>query len=210
MPIFIKGATSVLFVHIPKTGGSSMEVLFHRSGYQISLRDGLVGKYTPNWYSVCSPQHMHGDLLRQILRLDRFTATFMIVREPVARFRSEYAMRNATHLKTDQESVESWGGDVLRRYADDPYVFDNHLRPQSDFYLPGCIVYRLEDGLDSAVADLNAKFGLGLSGELPRSIDRQEDSGISSKEVEISPRFQERLVRFYQSDFSMFDYRVDD
>jgi hypothetical protein len=207
MPIFRKDGKSILFSHVPKAGGSSMEKLFADAGYTTLYRDSKEGPGTVNRLRRCSPQHMHAAMLQQLFRLDRFDFIFMITREPIARFRSEYAMRNRKDLKIDAASVEAWSDRLLAEYAYNPYVLDNHLRPQCEFYLPGCTVYHLEDGLESIVADVNQRLDAGLPPTIPRVLDRAESNGVSSREVSVSPRLERRLAILYREDYALFDYR---
>jgi hypothetical protein len=207
MPIFRKDGKSILFSHVPKAGGSSMEKLFADAGYTTLYRDSKEGPGTVNRLRRCSPQHMHAAMLQQLFRLDRFDFIFMITREPIARFRSEYAMRNRKDLKIDAASVEAWSDRLLAEYAYNPYVLVYHLRPQCEFFLPVCTVYHVEDGLESIVADLNQQLDAGLPTTIPRVLDRAESNGVSSREVSVSPRLERRLAILYREDYALFDYR---
>lgn len=206
MPIFTKDDKGVLFVHVPKTGGSALEDLFLSDGWKATYRDGRMGKGRPNWYRRCSPQHMHSGPLREILHLERFDAIFMLVRDPVARFRSEYLMRNAKNLRLDAASVEAWADKQLRRFEQDPYTLDNHLRPQVEFLVPGTLVHRLEDGIETLVKELNRLHGLDLPLEVPSRRESTALAGVSSDRVEISSRLEARLRAFYAEDAATFGY----
>jgi hypothetical protein len=206
VPVFIKDKRYVLFPHVPKTGGTSIERLFKQNGWQVHLRDGRTGPGTLNWVRRCSPQHMHAHLLREIVDLQRVDLIFMIVRDPLARFRSEYAMRQKEPGRTDEASVEAWADRVLSRYASDPYAVDNHLRPQHEFLLDGCEVFRLEDGLDAMVSDLNRRHDLGLPDTVARRMRSADRGGVSSHEVQVSPRLEGRLRELYAEDFVQFGY----
>ena len=206
MPIFTRDDRRVLFVHVPKTGGTSIERHFTAADWTMHHRS--TPKKQPALFPAyrCSPQHWHGALLSELFRLDRFEARFLVVRDPIARFRSEYVMRNTADPRTDAASVEAWAERALKRYAANPYVHDNHLRPQSEFLVEDCEVYRLEDGLEAAVADLNTRFDLGLGPQVPRSFHSEKRAGVSSSDVEISPGLAERLADFYRSDYDRFGY----
>ena len=206
MPVFLGEDLKILFAHVPKTGGTSVERLFTNSGWKMAYRDGKVGQGSLNWLRRCSPQHLHAAMLDALLRVERFDLVFMVVREPVARYRSEYSHRNRDDLHTDAASVEAWTEAMLERYADNPYLYDNHIRPQHEFELPGCEVYRLEDGLEAMADDLRTRFGLRLDDEVPHAMDRVKRTGVSSTSVEISPRTEELLREFYRRDFERFGY----
>ena len=208
MPVFRKDGRAVLFVHVPKAGGSSLERLFAVSGWTTGYRDPKVGAGTMNSLRRVSPQHMHRPLLEDTFRLDRFDAVFMTVREPLARFRSEYAMRNSERVSASAADVEAWFDLAFAQYRRNSCVYDNHLRPQWEFHLPGSHVHRLEDGLEAVVSDLNTRWGLDLKplSEVPRVLDRKEQSGIASSEVRLSPGLERRLRTEYAEDFLRFGY----
>jgi hypothetical protein len=206
VPVFTQGDTRVLFVHVPKAGGTSVERLFGNSGFRVAYRDPKTGPQSLNRLRRCSPQHLHAEMLQQLLRLDRFDLVFMVVRDPIARFRSEYSMRRKSDLRTDSEAVDEWTDQVFRQYEDDPYVHDNHLRPQSEFLLPDAHVYRLEDGLDRMVLDLRQRHGLDLAEEIPHALNRLQRTGVSSRDVQLSTRTTQRLRDFYAEDFERFGY----
>lgn len=203
MPVFIKDDKSILFVHVPKTGGSSIEQSFADSGYETHF---LGGPRTLRRLRRCTPQHMHARMLRQTFRLGRFDLIFMLVREPLARFRSEYGMQHKHDVRTDRKSVEEWAERVFTRYEKDNFAFDNHLRPQAEFLLPNARVFRLEDGLDRVVEQLNADHGLGLVPPSTRVRDRRLQSGVASTDVEISRRLAKRVRNFYDVDYRTFGY----
>ncbi|MCK0118297.1 sulfotransferase family protein [Isoptericola sp. S6320L] len=207
MPVFTKDDRNVLFIHVPKTGGSSVEHHFLAAGWEMSYHDGRMGKGKPNYLRTCTPQHMHGQLLQETLRLGRFDAIFAVVRDPVARFRSEYVMRHKQELTTTADAVDAWAEHTFERFERNPFVHDNHIRPQVEFLVRKAQVYRLEDGLDAAMADLNDQFDLGLSTEVEPVRTSEKTRGISSKDVEVSEALEARLESFYAEDFRRFGYR---
>ena len=209
MTVFSRADKWILYVHVPKTGGTSIEGAFESSGWKLSYREGFGRKGEANWYRRCSPQHMHADQLEQVFRLDRFDGIFMTVREPIARFQSEYLHRHRRReaIPLDAASVEAWAFARLAEYRRDPWMLDNHLRPQSEFHLPGIPVFRLEDGLDAAVQDVSRVFGV----EGPQTVERLNlgetlTGGVSSRDVEISPRLRDTLNVWYARDFEQFGY----
>ena len=207
MPVYRKDGRSVLFIHVPKTGGTSVEHLFRANGWEQGFFSAKYGQGTLNHLMVCGPQHLHGEPLRQLFRLERFDLVFTVVREPMARLRSEYVWR---HRKKDEvdlrgSAVASWFRRSVKRSRENPYLFDNHLRPQHEFLVPGTEVLRLEDGLAEGLRRLSDAHGLGLEG----GPEQFKDSGSGprrSADVEISAATRRLARRFYQRDFSTFDY----
>lgn len=158
MPIFRKNDVSVLFIHVPKTGGTTIEDTFLANGYQMTFRRG--GRYGPrnafDEENGCSPQHMHAALLERHFAGERFTRIFCLVRHPLARFLSEYRFRAESGHKLAQDGVDSFARQVLWRYARrDPMVLDNHIRPQVDFPWRSCTTFRLEDGIEAALSGIS-------------------------------------------------------
>lgn len=206
MPVFMKNGLRILFVHVPKTGGTSVDELFRRSGYEISYHDPHIGERSLNAVRRCSPQHMHGSLLKQTFHLDRFDLVFMVVRHPMDRFRSELAMQSHDNLRASQAVVDRAANDALDAYSADPHAFDNHLLPQSDFDVEGCVVYRLEDGLDILRKDLMKRLDIRLTRRVPWERRRREIAGIGTDTIFFSHETQERIRSVYADDFQRYGY----
>ena len=207
MPVYRKDGRSVLFVHVPKTGGTSVEHLFRANGWQQSFFDAKYGPGTRNALMWCGPQHLHGEPLQQLFRVERFDLVFTVVRDPVARFRSEYVWR---HRKKDEvdlggRAVQQWFERVQKRYAKNPYLFDNHVRPQHEFLVPGTTVVRLEDGLSAAMRRLSREHDLGLEGG-PEQFKDSSTGPRRSADVEITRGTRRMIRRFYRGDFREFGY----
>ncbi|TIC89221.1 sulfotransferase family protein [Nocardioides sp. GY 10113] len=206
MPVFLSAQQSVLFVHIPKSGGTTMERMFSATGWKMRFYN--TAKTEPRLMPLrrCSMQHYHGALLREMLDLPQFDLRFTVVRDPIARFRSEYMMRNRKDPRTDAASVEAWADRAFEQYAANPYVLDNHLRPQHEFLVDDVRVFRLEDGMEQAVAGVEAALGVTLERDVNRGQDSTKHVGIPSSAVEVSPALEERLRDFYAEDFRTFGY----
>jgi len=201
----LKDDRAVLFVHVPKAGGTTLERLFTDSGWTMRYR--TTWRSNPEVFRLLrvSPQHYHGALLEELFKLDRFEHIFQVCRDPIHRFRSEFAMRNKTLTEADASTVEAWADEQFGLYATNPYLLDNHLRPQVDFLVPGVEVYRLEDGMKEIVDDLNGRYDMGLSTQIRHRL-RSENHGLPSSAVEISDSLQAHLHEFYAADFERFGY----
>jgi hypothetical protein len=206
VPVFIKDQRYVLFPHVPKTGGTSIERLFQHNGWRMHLRDAKVGKGRLHYVRRCSPQHLHAAVLRELIDLSRVDLCFMVVRDPIARFRSEYAMRQKDPTKSDPASVDDWAGRILARYDRNPYTLDNHIRPQHEFLLPDTEVFRLEDGLDAMMASLNERHDLGVPTEVGHRLKSKDRHGLASRDVQLSPDLEARLRDLYAEDYRQFGF----
>lgn len=144
MPLFTRQDASVFYIHVPKTAGTSIEQFFVANGFAAEYLD-TGGAKSMNGFRRCPPQHMHGEQILAILRPSRCGYVFATVREPLARIVSEYRMRARGHA--DFPRLPAWLDQSLKRYQEDRYVLENHLRPQVEFLIPGCDVFRQEDGI---------------------------------------------------------------
>jgi hypothetical protein len=208
MPVFLRDDRHVLFVHIPKTGGSTIERLLRNSGYKAGYLDGKSGPGTFNYVRKCSPQHMHADLLNTFFRISHFDVIFMLVRDPVDRFRSEFLHRTAPGAQIDDDAFNNWTADALSRYAANKFIYDNHIRPQHEFHIPGCAVYRFEDGMEHVRSDLNERCDLGLDADMPTIRQSQARHGVASSDVAVPEQALRQIVEFYNQDYVTFDFSL--
>lgn len=193
MPLFRFGARLVLFVHIPKTGGTSIETMLKSMGGIEAMR---LSKAMPSL--PCTPQHFHAELLEPLFPQGFADFSFVIVRSPFDRLMSEYRMRVLGRGR--DEAFDDWVERSFARHARDPFASDNHFRPQHEFIFPGVKVYRYEDDPFARIAaDL---AGLGLL-QLP-SIPWERRSPAA--DVTMSEATAERVRSFYAEDFARFGY----
>jgi len=209
MPIFVKGRIRCLYVHIPKAGGTSLKQSLRRHGWeeQLSVRGQPVQALQ---HLRCSPQHYHRELLEQLLRLEAFDLAFTVCRHPFSRMKSEYYWQRDNGLAPSLDP-HAWFEAVLAAYAHDPYVYDNHLRPQQDFILaqPGFKVFKVEeDGVRQALARTDA---LAPASPLQRLADalRPARAHRSTPSPQVEAAFaalRPRIEAFYAQDMARFGY----
>ena len=202
MPIFSKEGKSILFVHVPKAGGSSIEAFFELNGFKIAYLD-TGGGDSLNHLTRCSPQHMHADMLKANLNLNAFDYIFMVVRHPFSRLKSEYLM----HEENRRVSFRAWVYRIFDSYRVDSYVADNHIRPQSQFYLPGANVFKIEDGLGPEwVRRIQQKVGFEFEIPVPHDLNRKAIDGMSVKDIFVEADLAKDIYKFYETDFVEFGY----
>ena len=203
LPVFSdRTGRNHLYIHVPKTGGSAIEIFLEKSGYAGSYID-RSGPGSLNPIRLCSPQHMHAAMLCAIFDIASFDSIFMTVRHPIARIVSEYRMQ--LNLKGQLPPFGEWARGILRQYHRDPFTLDNHIRPQAEFWLPGSRVFRLEDGLGADFVErlevlLHTKFSQRIVDPAMRFADTQNVN------VSIDPELQAMLTAFYAEDFRLFCY----
>jgi hypothetical protein len=209
MPVFYKDKKYLLYIHVPKTGGTSMEKLFQRNGWRAAYLDLNIKGKSFNHVRICSPQHMHAAMLQQQLVLPKLDGIFMTTRHPYDRFRSEYCYNNKSGCDTSAEAVERWARKTFTAYTKDNFLLDNHIRPQHQFYLPGTKIFQLEKGFKNIVQQLSRKYKIELSYQEIHEMSRQKESGLSSSDVELNDRVKAMLNTIYQQDFDQFGYTAD-
>lgn len=199
MPIFQKDGKKILFVHVPKAGGTTIEQIFLANGWGMNLFDSGEGEGTLNPVRKCSPQHLHFETLQKIFRLGRFNLVFCVVRNPLTRIISEYRWRRQ-HFGV-QKTFDEWIEFVFDAYTKDNFALDNHIRPQFHFIGPGVQVFRLEDGIESCIQELKRRGVLSSGANIPGR------AMVSAGEV-VEPGQQTvaRIMDFYSTDFQRFEY----
>ena len=213
MPIFRTINKDILFVHIPKAGGTSVEKFFHANQFAVLFIDhaGAKNQYmnSLNNLTKCSPQHMHGDLLKSYFDLSKFSSIFMMVRHPLDRIVSEYNFRMKIAKVEKKKSVEinTWINETIQAYSSDPYIHDNHLRPQWHFLLDNCKIFKLEDSMNSKWVEsvekyCNIKFSI-------REVKVFFSSGLPTRDIgsKLSRETSNLIYKFYEKDFEIFKYQ---
>lgn len=203
MPVFHKAGRKILFVHIPKTGGTFVEYLFKKNSFHTSFL--LRGKDERHLLKLmhCSPQHLHWSALQNLFDTPRFDYRFALVRHPLERFISEYRMRTKNRVL----EFNAWALRTLDKHAADPYLLDNHLRPQVEFLGDGVEIFRLEDGLgDAWLSQLSS--GLGLPMRMVTH-DRPERSRVARSAIAPSAEVLERIQFVYSEDYQRLGYSLD-
>jgi hypothetical protein len=203
LPIFSRDGVNILYIHVPKTGGTSVEDLFQRNGFAVSYLNRDVRPTSLNVITRCSPQHMCRQQLESIFNLGRFKYIFMTVREPYARLLSTFRMRHANPEKP--VSFDTWAAAALERYASGPFVYDNHIRPQADFHVPRADIFKQEDGYDDVwVQKLAHKTGFTFQNP---TMQRQMVSHKSGETPTMSDATRSLVRYVYAQDFVQFGYK---
>ncbi len=208
MPIFTKNNIYILYVHVPKTGGSSIEAMLRRNKWDQFYFDGGKNPGNLNKIRLCSPQHMHLEMLQKVFNFEKIDYAFMTVRHPVDRLISEYRMKRGSRKEV---TLASWLDSALADYTKNPFCFDNHLRPQSDFWHSSFRVFKLENGYSEIIKELELKLDISFNNSnVPHIMHRDKIEGkIDKKIVNIDHELRNKIKLFYQKDFDMFDYQFD-
>ncbi len=197
MPFFEKDGNVYLFIHVPKTGGTSLEFhlqKFSKMFFYSNLRP------LPSITRV-SPQHYPISVLRSIFGPNFWKQSFAIVRNPFDRVASEYNYQKRFYWP-NIPSFDIWLNSMLTATKDDPFCFDNHLRPQVDFIDKTVKIFKYESGLDKIAVEIENLMGINSNKNLPAILK------YDSPQIDWSSESIDKMVKFYQLDFRLLNYSV--
>jgi hypothetical protein len=96
--------------------------------------------------------------------------------------------------------------DTFREYIADPFIIDNHIRPQSEFWIPGCDVFRQERGFGpDFVERLEQRTGMIFPERNVGHGNAGPDLPVREEEIE---QVRPAVRQFYQPDFLTFGYSM--
>ena len=205
MPVFFNDDTRILFIHIPKTGGTFITEAFRKNGFSVAYEEFATSKGKLNEVRKCSPQHMHRDMLRSIFDLNKFDFIFMTVRNPLNRLISEFRWRN----ENEPVDVNEWIASRYHEYSQNPFILDNHLRPQYEFFVEEAKFYRQDDKFDSQWSETFYKdSGIELDLSLVKPKIRVSESKLSGSDVlnKMNKESLKTITEWYYRDFVDFNY----
>lgn len=203
MPFIRYRDRNILFVHIPRTGGTTIEHWLRKLGPL-----GLFSHSLPG-FSRVTPQHLRINDVEELLGEGFFDYAFAVVRNPFERIASEYRLRCA--LAQDgvwkgAPRFSTWLENALEALRKNPFHLDNHLRPQWEFISERVRVFRYEDGLDTVVAKVAADIGATAPlTALTRNLSTQD---VAAK-ADFGVTETERVLAAYGPDFRRFGYPIE-
>jgi hypothetical protein len=210
MPIFRAREKLVLYAHVPKCGGSSVAWYLSERFGPIAFSDAFHTRRAPaaRW-SKTSPQHIDKASLGRLFPDGFFDAVFTIVRHPVDRILSAYHFQLEIEKSiTAQVEFSDWLADLEERRAENPFVYDNHMRPMAEIVPEGAKVFYMEHGLDALVPWFDQLTGTVAA---PRAIPRMnERKGGKDKAParQLSQPDLDCIGRIYAEDFARFGYSL--
>lgn len=219
MPIFTKDGKKLLFRHIPKTGGTSVENTFVSSGWDMTF-------FNKKTVKPCCPQHYHTKLLNFYEILDNsIILDFTVTRNPWYRLCSEYFHQNKKnkkilnnpdefmkvieeffiknskiYLKQEKEFLSNITGFC----KNERFVLDNHLRPQHYYIDNNTKVYKFEKMLDfweDIQKQINGLHDLQKA-RTKNSVRDNYPSYYAGKNTE----FKELYLHLYEEDHNSLNY----
>lgn len=208
MPILSKRGVRCLFIHIPKTGGTSFERATWMLGWSASLIDIVRAKDLRPL--KVTPQHYHAALLEQVVRWEEFALILTLCRHPFERVKSEFYWQQRQGM-APASTPEAWLSAVLKRCVREPWAFDNHLRPQVEF-IPAewnCEIFKLEDhGVGKAVGRVDSLAPADAVRRWSAHVVpfRRHKSRPIRKVEQAFADMRQRIEEFYAADMAFFGY----
>ncbi len=193
MPLFKINDCKLLFIHIPKTGGTSLEHWLSDQG-EISYYSTVVPSFLK-----CSPQHFTMSYLK-LLDPHLDCPAFTIVRDPYDRAESEYFFRVKGQSPNLRPNFSAWMIRHLELAGRNPHHLDNHWLPQSYFVETDVTVYRYEEGIDTIIGRIHKEHGIPLPKEVPHHHQSERTPLKWSTELLI------KFNTFYAADFEVLQY----
>lgn len=202
MPLFLNEKKSVLFLHIPKTGGTTIENWLNSTNkFKTQLFFGRPledVKVTPQHFGYDTVSKLIGDFEESEI------FKFAIVRDPYERLVSEFFYRvKLGHLKLGrcpERFFSCWVVDTLKNAKNNPHLLDNHIRPQSYFTSSDVSIYKFEDGFKEILHDVSQNIGVVP----PETIDSHK---VGTKKGVIWTNSAIKMVQeHYELDFIKFSY----
>jgi len=196
MPVFKFNSNAVIFFHVPKCGGTSVE-------------DFLSQRSTMDFFSknsrICGvpPQHLIPKKLFFLYRDLEGLSSFAIVRHPLKRMMSEFRYRK--NLKVSNINFIRFILFSRVKSIYKPSIYSNHIRSQLDFILPNTKIFKLEEGgVENAI-----KYALDALKIKHVNCDSIPMKNQNYKEG-FDPSFFTRLLVFllYYREFKFFNYRL--
>ena len=148
MPLLSYNNKDLFFIHIPKTGGSSIYSNLSKQGVNISYVDYAGSQHL-------NPQHFTFKMCKKQIPNFLEYKKFTILRDPEKRILSEFHWR--TKAITYQD-IDEWIYYALNAYGNDNEIYDNHIRPQSDFISRKTTKIFLHDNYSDATDYINQHF----------------------------------------------------
>lgn len=200
MPIFRTARGPGYFADVPGCGGVAMLRHLEARFGPLAFHDpSYTGAPPPARWSRTSPQHVGRRTLARLFPPDFFAVSFALVRHPVDRLCAVYAFqRDVEGTIPAATGFGEWLEDVAERLEEDPFVFDNAVRPMADLVPEEARVFDLDDvaGLAAWLDDLAGAPGPALA------LEPTGAAGDALPALDL-----DRIAELYAVDFRRFGYR---
>lgn len=204
MPLLRSDDKLHYFCHVPKCGGSSVEVY-------LEARFGPLGFLDRDWLSVptedrwsrSSPQHMPASMLQSLFPDGYLASSFTMIRHPANRLISAFN-HNRNHSKINPMiGLRRFLKSLARADRSFHEQTDNHFLPASRFVPEGAKVFRLEEQGGPLIDWLD---GLAGNSDGPRELPRVNVK--STPPLETEALLINRLIRWFRPKVPTLDRAI--
>lgn len=211
MPVFRTPKGLVLFAHVPRAGGSSVENYLHgRFGTLAFLNRGHHQCPIERRWNSVSPQHVDRITMDLMMPPEFFIDGFAVVRHPVTRIESVFLYNlEVMGLIPPETRFEEWLEDLPAKRKLDPSYLDNHTRPMVDMIPPRCRIFRLEDGFSAVEAWIDELSGTKWPRKIGRVHARDQllaSKGLTPVPTIRTPESTQQIVSLFEADFEQYGY----
>lgn len=203
MPSMEINSKRVLFIHIPKTGGTSITRWMQGLG-----RVRLHADVKPEGLKIAA-QHLTWTDIDCMWGADYFDYSFAVVRNPFSRMESEFGMRQKLRAQGffgGQLHFSSWLERALIDARANPNHFDNHMRPQWTFVSDRMRIFRFEDGMASILSQVAADLKVAPPDTAPHALS---SAGPAQQPIAWDRADILRMQEYYRLDFQQFGYDIE-
>ena len=210
MPLFRVNRQLHFFAHVPKCAGSSVENYLRERFGGLAFYDNNHTQTPLNTrWSNTSPQHIDIVSFHKLIPENWIVSSFAVVRHPVRRVVSAYHFQAEVEGKLQgDQSIDDWLAAWIATADTNGFLYDNHLRRQTELVPDDAQIFYLEHGLDAVVGYLDALAG---NANGPRSIlaDNTRKAGHKPA-VQLSDASMALIANYYAADFARFGYSLND
>lgn len=190
------------FIHIPKTGGTSIENL----GKKYNIHWGIFNNIYMVEKNIENVNFWHNNLFMYDKN------NFTIVRNPYDRIISEFFYRlkiKWVNYDNNIEGFKKWLEYIFKEYKKDKNVYDNHILPQTEYvydkYNNKRIEYvlKLEDNINEQLDNLFKQYNLNID------INMLEHNNTTNKTFgknDLDQITLDSIYEFYKRDFELLGY----
>lgn len=199
MPIYSKQKKHILFIHIPKSGGSSISKMFKDKRWEESyiIRGKSLDEIK---YIKCSSQHFHNEIIREIFNLNEFDKIFTLVRDPFERLKSEYYWQLKQNIISNIKP-DDWFKEVLVEYKNNKFIYDNHIRPQNEFIFKQVKIFKIEEGIKSVYEYIFEQKPFIFFNET--KLKKSKRNNLIEDQFS---KIKGKIKDFYAKDYDLFNY----
>jgi hypothetical protein len=201
MPLFYK--LKLFFIHIPKTGGTSVEdFLYKKTNTRKTIDTFFSGNCSVRLNKHTLQHSTYEELIKCSNNLNfniKKLKVFAVVRNPYDRIVSELFYIGKINIDSNEKFVE----EKIIDFLNDDYHYDNHKLPQYKFVThKGTLVQKITIMKNEHLNDNMYNYGFKDFDENANKTHRGKINYIDM----LSDKAKNLIYNYYKKDFELFDY----